>query len=91
MLNSSNRNSVLGRSFVVGMILLSFYFLTFASFKSAGIVLVIDLVAVGTWRALRHSEHQGWFAIRAKWLDLVTVFGFAIALLTLILIVPTPN
>ncbi|MEY3407955.1 MAG: hypothetical protein RL038_1016, partial [Actinomycetota bacterium] len=54
MLKASNRNSVLGRSFVVGMILLSFYFLTFASFKSAGIVLVIDLVAVGTWRALRH-------------------------------------
>ena len=73
------------------MILLSFYFLAFASFRSAGIVLVIDLLAVGTWRAFRHSEHHGWFAIRSKWLDLVTVFTFAGVLLALILLVPVPN
>lgn len=90
MFESNSRNSLIGRSFVVGMILLSFYFLAFASFRSAGIVLVIDLIAVGTWRAFRHSEHQGWFAIRAKWLDLLTVFTFAGILLALIIVVPTP-
>jgi hypothetical protein len=87
----TTRNSAIGRTFVVGMIFLSFYFLAFASFRIAAFVLVADLVAVGIWRAFQPDTRKGWYAIRRKWLDLVTIFTFAAVLLALTLIVPIPS
>lgn len=90
MTENTSRNSMLGRTFVIGMILLSFYFLAFASFRNAGFILVADLIAIGSWRAFQPNSRKGWFAIRAKWVDLLTIFGFAAILLTLTLVVPNP-
>lgn len=87
----TNRKSVAGRTFVIGMIFLSFYFLAFASFRNAGFVLFGDLVAIGIWRAFQPAERKGWFVIRSKWLDLVTIFAFAAVLLVLTLVVPNPS
>ncbi len=87
----TSRNSAIGRSFVVGMIFLSFYFLAFASFRIAAFVLIADLVAVGIWRAFQSDARKGWFAIRSKWIDLATIFFFAAVLLALTLVVPIPS
>ncbi len=87
----TSRNSAIGRSFVVGMIFLSFYFLAFASFRIAAFVLIADLVAVGIWRAFQPDTRKGWYAIRSKWIDLATIFIFAAVLLALTLVVPIPN
>lgn len=62
--------------------------LAFGDFKRGSLILGCSVIFAGALRTVLTQERAGLLAIRSRSIDLLTVYGFGIALTTLALIVP---
>lgn len=68
---------------VVGLVLLSFY-----DFRVGSVVLGGSIIFGGALRTVLSQERAGLLAIRSRPIDLLTMYGFGLALTTVALVVP---
>lgn len=69
---------------VIGLVLLSF-----VDFRVGSVVLGASIIFAGALRTVLSHERAGLLAIRSRSVDLVTMYGFGLALTTVALVVPT--
>lgn len=86
-----HRQVYLARTFVVGMVFASLWFLAFQDFRTAGLIIAADLALVLAWRAWQPAGAQGWYHIRRKWLDVATMALLLAGVLLFALWVPQPG
>lgn len=63
--------------------------LAVGNFRVAGLVIAAGLAVVFGWR-LRHPRGAGWYAIRARWIDLLVLLFLLVGTAAFALAVPQP-
>lgn len=63
--------------------------LAIGNFRIAGLVIAAGLAVVFGWR-LRHPRGAGWYAVRARWIDLLVVLFLMVGTAAFALAVPQP-
>lgn len=85
------RHVYAARAFVVGMVFASLWFLAFQNFRTAALIIAADLGLVLVWRVWQPADAHGWYHIRRKWLDLLTMGLLLGGVLVFALWVPQPG
>lgn len=73
----------------IGAALGAIFLLAVGSFRWAGLVIAAGLAVVFVWR-LRNPRGSGWYAIRARWIDLLVVLVLLVGTAAFALAVPQP-
>lgn len=79
-----------GRVLMVGGALTSIVLLAFQSFRTSALLVAAELLVLFLWRVQEPDGSGAWYAVRKKWIDLVTVGGLLVGVILFAIWVPEP-